>query len=219
MIISLDFSDFENLYKISLEKDDFIFIPSIKDNEFYLFSDISNIEKNIIFILQTELKEISDKYYFYNTSDINEIYSNLPNDDNSDNYEGYYKSYLLSKNENLLQIHINKTQSYQKSILLKIKTNTNANISMINNPIYDIKFTEAKEFILTGNNFNFAIFGFDKQNYGDILFFFNISYDKYTKISLYYDFYKININKTSHEISDYISQKDLEATKFTFFNT
>ena len=40
-----------------------------------------NKDKNIIFILQTELKEISDKYYFYNTSDINEIYSNLPNDD------------------------------------------------------------------------------------------------------------------------------------------
>ena len=219
MIISVYFSDYANLYKVSLEKDEYFFIPSTKNNEFYLFSDISNISKNIIFILQTELKEISDKYYYYNTSDINEVYSNLPNDDDSYNCDGFYKSYLLSKNENLLQILINKTKSYQKSILLKMKVNTNVNVTMINNPIYDINFTENREFNLTDDNFKYTIFGFDKPNYGKIYVFFNTSYSRSTKVSLYYDFYKININKNTHEISDYISQQNLEESKFIIFGT
>lgn len=217
MIISIYYSDYQNLYKVSLKKDEYFFIPSTKNNEFYLFSDISDIKENIIFILQTELKEISDKYYYYNTSDINEVYSNLPNDDNSYNCDGYYKSYLLSKNENILQIHINKTKSYQKSILLKMKVNTNVNVTMINNPIYDIKFTENRIFNLTDDNFGYTIFGFDKPNYGNIYVFFNTSYRRSTKVSLYYDFYKININKNTHEISDYISQQNLEESKFVIF--
>jgi len=219
MIISVYFSDYENLYKVSLEKDEYFFIPSTRNNEFYLFSDISNINENIIFILQTELKEISDKYYYYNTSDINEVYSNLPKDDDSYNCDGFYKSYLLSKNENLLQIHINKTKSYQKSILVKMKVNTNVNVTMIKNPIYDINFTENREFNLTDDNFRYTIFGFDKPNYGKIYVFFNTQYRWSTKVSLYYDFYKININTNTHEISDYISQQNLEESKFLIFNT
>ncbi len=88
-----------------------------------------------------------------------------------------------------------------------MKVNTNVNITMINNPIYEINFTENKEFNLTEDNFRFIIFGFYKQNYGNIFIFFNNCYNENTKISLYYDFYKININKNTHKISDYISHK------------
>ena len=60
------------------------------------------------------------------------------------------------------------------------------------------------------------MFGFYKQKYGDIFMFFNSSYNVNTKIS--YEFYKININKTTYEISDYISQQNLKESKFIFLN-
>ena len=49
-----------------------------------------------------------------------------------------------------------------------------------------------------------------KQNYRDIFMFLNTSYNENTKISLYNDFYTININKKTHEISDYISKQNLK---------
>jgi hypothetical protein len=54
-----------------------------------------------------------------------------------------------------------------------MKVNTNVNVTMINNPIYDIKFTEKREFNLTEDNFRYTIFGFDKPNYGNIYAFLN----------------------------------------------
>ena len=86
LMIIIYFSDYKNLFKLTPEYDENFYIPSIKPNEFFIYADISNIYKNFFFYIQTNKDEISNKYYFYENNDIEEIYSNLPNND--DKYDG-----------------------------------------------------------------------------------------------------------------------------------
>ena len=216
IIISLYFSNYKNLYNISSDKNGYFYVPSVKKNDFYILADITNIQKKVIFTLETEIKEISDKYYFYNTSDIDEIYSNLPNDE-SYNYDGYYKSRSIG--EKLLEINVDKNNSIQKSVLLKMSINTNTNFKMINYEIYDIKPMEIKSFELNYDNYQFIIFRFDNQYTGEIyISLIDTSYSaRGINVTLFYDIYKININKVNHQIVNYKIQKQFTDNNLLIF--
>ena len=216
IILSISFSDYKNLYKISSDNNYYLFIPSTNHNEFFIYMNVSNLYKSIIFLAQTECKNLTNKYYYYNTDDINKIYLNLPDD--KYNYDGIYTSNLIYNN--LHEIIINKTNNnIQKSILLKMEIDTNINISLkVNYTTFKINPFENKTINLYENN-RYAIYEFNNIETGIIYIYFSNGNIDSTKVSIYYDIYKININEEYGQILDFEEQKSLNKRTFLSFKS
>ena len=214
IIISIYYSNFKNLFELNEENNYFFNIPSTNKNEFFIFTDISNIYENINFLIKTELKEISNKYYFYETNDINQIYSNLPN--NNSDFDGYYNSNLID--ENSLSIYINKEKTEQKAILLKMETNSNINISTIKYDIYNIKSFDNKTINLN-EIIRYKIYEFENKYNGIIYIYFKNQNMTSTLVSVFNDIYKININEDNGQILGFVEQKFINNNTFLTFQS
>ena len=216
MILSISFTDYKNLYKISSDNNYWIYIPSTNYNSFFVYANVSNFYKNIFFLIQTVSKNISNKYYFYNTDNINEISLNLPDD--KYNSDGIYSSNLIDNN--LHEIIINKTNNnFQKSILLKMEIDSNINISLkVNYTIYKINNFENMTINLYENK-RYLIYEYENKENGIIYVYFSNGNIGSTKISVYYDIFKINVNEERREILDFEEQKDLDKKTFLSFKS
>ena len=214
IIISIYYSEYKNLYNVNIDNEGYFYIPSSKTNQFFIYTDISNIYKNIYFLLQTESKEISNKYYFYEDNDINKIYTNLPKD-NSD-YDGIYTSNYLENNQ--LEIHISKTKREQKLLLLKMEINSNINISSIDNKIYKIKPFENKIINLNSEK-RYIIYELENEKVGTIFVYFKIGGVISTEISVYYNMYDIKIDEENKQILNYKQQDNLQQKTFLKFSS
>ena len=216
MILSISFTNYKNLYKINSDNNYWVFIPSTNYNAFFIYTNISNFYKNIYFLIKTDSKNISNKYYFYNTDDINKISLNLPDD--YYNPDGIYNSNLLGNN--LHEIIIKKTdQNIQKSILLKMEIDSNINISLkVNYTINKIKNFENVTLNLYEKN-RYAIYEYDNKENGIIYIYFSNGNMRNSKISVFYDIFKININEDEGEILDFEEQKDLDKKTFLSFKS
>ena len=215
LMIIIYFSDYKNLFKLTPEYDGNFYIPSIKPNEFFIYADISNIYKNFFFYIQTNKDEISNKYYFYENNDIEEICSNLPNND--DKYDGIYNSHLSENNQ--LEIALKKTDNMtQKSILLKMEIDTPINISFHKYKIYNIKPLKNKTIDLN-SEIKYIIFVFDNEENGTIYTYFEKGNKASTFVSVYYDLYKFKIDEVNGKTLDYEEQNNLDGTTLLTFKS
>ena len=218
MIVSIYYSNYKNLYQLTKDNNYYFYIPSTKNNEFFIYADISNIYKKIFFLLQTKCKDVNGKFYFYETNDINEIYLNLPN--NESYFDGYYHSQDLGNDQ--LEIFVNKSSYNQKkSILLKMEIKTNTNISLVaNHKAFNIKPFENKTIALNESS-RYIIYEFDNEYNGTIYIYFDYGNNTSTKVTTYYDIYEINIDEDNGQLFNFKDQKVLNQnkTKFLSFKT
>ena len=106
IMISISFSVYKNLYQINTLNNYNLYVPANKEFEFYVYTNVSNFYKNIIYNIEYESQIISNYYYFYDTDNIDDIYLDIINNDKK--YDGNYTSYLIDNN--LHEIIIDKTK-------------------------------------------------------------------------------------------------------------